>query len=184
MGGRVHVLRSLGPWELSFSCSANSLGIVLVFWWLLGRCHIHIPAHGKVERKPVANASCLTSEQMLLSLLVLTWCGQPLIHATPGWKRDWKMGAHAEGTWAPEDKKDLEIISNLPHAFFLFQKIFQKCVLVFSYETFFFKNLPYWSIVDLQCCVNFCCRVKWFSYAYIYTHSWSSCRRSEVNKPN
>ena len=32
----------------------------------------------------------------------------------------------------------------------------------------FFKNLFYWSTVNLQCCVNFCCTVKWFSYTYIY----------------
>ena len=25
-----------------------------------------------------------------------------------------------------------------------------------------------WSIVDLQCCVNFCCMVKWFSCIYIF----------------
>ena len=29
---------------------------------------------------------------------------------------------------------------------------------------FLFLNLFYWSIVDLQCCVNFCCVAKWFSY--------------------
>ena len=28
-----------------------------------------------------------------------------------------------------------------------------------------FKN---WSIVDLQCCVNFCCIASWLSYIYIY----------------
>ena len=30
----------------------------------------------------------------------------------------------------------------------------------------------FWSIVDLQYCVNFCCTAKWFSYIYIYIHSF------------
>ena len=30
-----------------------------------------------------------------------------------------------------------------------------------------FKNL-YWSMVDLQCCVIFCCSAKWSSYMYTY----------------
>ena len=34
--------------------------------------------------------------------------------------------------------------------------------------SFFFFNLFYWSTVDLQCCVNFCCIAKWFSYTYMY----------------
>ena len=38
-------------------------------------------------------------------------------------------------------------------------------------------HLFYWNIVDLQCCVNFCCMAMWISYVcvcvYIYTHTHS-----------
>ena len=30
------------------------------------------------------------------------------------------------------------------------------------------KNVFYWSIVDLQPCINYCCTAKWCSYTYIY----------------
>ena len=32
---------------------------------------------------------------------------------------------------------------------------------------FFFLSFFNWSIVDLQCCVYFCCIAKWFNYIYV-----------------
>ena len=42
------------------------------------------------------------------------------------------------------------------------------------WTVFLFKKvLFYWSKVDLQCCVNFSCPAKWFSYCYTqYTQSF------------
>ena len=37
--------------------------------------------------------------------------------------------------------------------------LMSKIDFIFSFKKF------YWSIVDLQCCDNFCCKTKWFSYA-------------------
>ena len=33
----------------------------------------------------------------------------------------------------------------------------------------FLKNLFYWNIVDLQCCVSFWCIAKWFKHTLIYS---------------
>ena len=31
-----------------------------------------------------------------------------------------------------------------------------------------FKKNFFWSIDDLQCCINFCCTAKWFTYIYFF----------------
>ena len=48
--------------------------------------------------------------------------------------------------------------------FDIFDVMFSYLVDIEWYFTVFF----FWSIVDLQCCVNFCCMAKWFSYALMY----------------
>ena len=38
-------------------------------------------------------------------------------------------------------------------------------------SSFFLINF-YWSIFGLQCCVNFCCTVKWTGYMYVYIYMY------------
>ena len=35
--------------------------------------------------------------------------------------------------------------------------------------------LFYWSVIDLHCCVNYCCTEKWFSYAYMCVYIYTYC---------
>ena len=67
------------------------------------------------------------------------------------WKKDRRKHStnQSETTWGPSN--DITWIN-----FYL------DCPFVF------FFNLFYWSIVDLQCCANFCCTAEWFSYTCTY----------------
>ena len=46
--------------------------------------------------------------------------------------------------------------------FILWRFLFLFCVLFIL----FFKFILYWSIVELQCCVHYCCTEKWLSYTH------------------
>ena len=39
-----------------------------------------------------------------------------------------------------------------------------------NFKLHFLKINSYWSMVDLPCCISFCCTAKWVSYTYTYIH--------------
>ena len=55
----------------------------------------------------------------------------------------------------------------LPSVFSLLMQILFPSQIATVYVLWFFKNFN-WSIVDLQCCVNFFCTAKWLIYVCVY----------------
>ena len=82
---------------------------------------------------------------------------------TQTWPLDgWNSGPSWEPSWHSWELSSL-IKSQMAHD----QPIFHSTM---NSQNIFFST---WSIVDLQCCVNFCCTAKWFSYTHTHTHIYS-----------
>ena len=58
-------------------------------------------------------------------------------------------------------------------SYFFYNSVYVWLGFYFQHYYFFKKFLFYWSIVDLQCCINFYCKAKWFGYTYIHSFSYS-----------
>ena len=81
----------------------------------------------------------------------------------------WAGVQRGNDCWITELIEDLNICSPFSHVFNHYAYHIYCSVLVLGA---FLKKIC-WSIVDLQCCVNFFCTAKWLSYTYIYSLSYS-----------
>ena len=84
-------------------------------------------------------------------------------------KGNYKVTYFKKFKWEITGKQLSEINSLLdPHLNFSATIIlgdFHLCVCVFCFKLLFFLFF-YWSTVDLQCCVTYCCTAKGFSYIF------------------
>ena len=74
-------------------------------------------------------------------------------------------------TWFCSMNKALSTHNHHQHRTQLHSYTFRKCTVTEHMKQIIFFFVLYifnWSIVDLQCCVNYCCTAKWFSYTYMH----------------